>query len=441
MKSSLLFVSAFGLEASAFPAVLNAIIDKRQGLGNTTAATALSAARTNCGPTPCNIFDAAEQYVSTTGDHAYASPAADEIRGPCPGLNAAANHGYLSRSGVTTIQESVTGLGAVYGLDPVFAAFLAAYGIIMDGDPVLQEWSIGGPPPGDELTKGLLGGAQGISYSHNVYEGDASIARNDAYINNGDAHSLNVDRFASAYALGVNDGSDRYTLDKIAQNFASKTEESIQNNPYYFAAPFAGTVVAPAAYNFVINFMSNHSAEEPSGYLNGEMFKQFFAVNGTYPNFNWLPGQERIPDNWYRRPSAQQYTSQEAVTDLAIQWAAYPDSFRMGGNVNGVNTYEGVDLADFTGGAMHTQDLFDTSGNSKAMCFYAQLIQSAIPDSANVAVAELAAINSLISEHITPVTNGLDCPVIDKFDQTLFNQFPGHTYSPTGPATNYRKRI
>jgi hypothetical protein len=65
-----------------------------------------SSEETNCGPTPCTTFDATEQFVSTTGQNAYASPAADEIRGPCPGLNAAANHGYLPRSGVATLENS-----------------------------------------------------------------------------------------------------------------------------------------------------------------------------------------------------------------------------------------------------------------------------------------------------------------------------------------------
>jgi len=49
--------------------------------------------------------------------------------------------------------------------------------------------------------------------------------------------------------------------------------------------------------------MSNHSAEEPSGYLNGDMFKQFFAVTGDYPNFTWLPGQERIPEVSFYEPN------------------------------------------------------------------------------------------------------------------------------------------
>ena len=72
----------------------------------------VSKAETNCGPTPCLTFDEKDQLVSTTGDNAYASPAADEIRGPCPGLNAAANHGYLPRSGIASIEETVSGLGA-----------------------------------------------------------------------------------------------------------------------------------------------------------------------------------------------------------------------------------------------------------------------------------------------------------------------------------------
>ena len=71
-----------------------------------------SRAETNCGPTPCLNFDPADQLVSTSGQWAYASPAASDIRGPCPGLNAAANHGYLPRNGIATIEQTVSGLGA-----------------------------------------------------------------------------------------------------------------------------------------------------------------------------------------------------------------------------------------------------------------------------------------------------------------------------------------
>lgn len=37
-------------------------------------------------------FDAKAQYVSTSGPYAFVAPTASDIRGPCPGLNALANH-------------------------------------------------------------------------------------------------------------------------------------------------------------------------------------------------------------------------------------------------------------------------------------------------------------------------------------------------------------
>lgn len=75
---------------------------------------------------------------------------------------------------------------------PEFGAFLAAVGIVFDGDPLALTWSIGGPYPG---TLGLLGTPEGISYSHNKYEADSSVTRSDAYLNDGDAYSVVLSKF------------------------------------------------------------------------------------------------------------------------------------------------------------------------------------------------------------------------------------------------------
>lgn len=48
-------------------------------------------------------FDPKVQAVSTIGEHAFIAPTAGDQRGPCPGLNALANHGYLPHNGVATI--------------------------------------------------------------------------------------------------------------------------------------------------------------------------------------------------------------------------------------------------------------------------------------------------------------------------------------------------
>ena len=52
------------------------------------------------------------------------------------------------------------------------------YGAIFDGD--LTSYSIGGPVSGLTLG-GLLGEPQGLSGSHNKYEGDVSPTRGDLF--------------------------------------------------------------------------------------------------------------------------------------------------------------------------------------------------------------------------------------------------------------------
>ena len=214
----------------------------------------------------------------------------------CPGLNAAANHGYLPRSGLVTMLQT-NGLNTMYGMGIDVCQFLAAYAISLDGDVETLQWSIGGAFPPD-LATNLLGDPQGLSYSHNNYEGDTSITRCDSYINGGDAHSSSPTRFLYAYNSGID--NDRYTLDKFSHAFTKNTVRSEAQNARYFTGLFSTKIVSPAAYNFVINFMSNHSAEEPSGYLDGETFKSFFGYSGKYPNFYWNKGQERMPSNWYK---------------------------------------------------------------------------------------------------------------------------------------------
>jgi Peroxidase, family 2 len=103
MKLPTIFLFASGV--AAFPTVLQAV-EKRQGLPSQTQAQAISKARTDCGTCPCLVFDGEAAHISTTGEHAYASPLASQIRGPCPGLNAAANHGYLPRNGMCSTNIS-----------------------------------------------------------------------------------------------------------------------------------------------------------------------------------------------------------------------------------------------------------------------------------------------------------------------------------------------
>lgn len=57
------------------------------------------------------------------------------------------SHNYLPHDGVAHIADTITGLGEAYGMSVDLAGFLAAFAVAFNGDPVLQSWSIGGPPP------------------------------------------------------------------------------------------------------------------------------------------------------------------------------------------------------------------------------------------------------------------------------------------------------
>lgn len=61
-------------------------------------------------------FDPSTQYVSNTGTHAFVAPGSGDLRGPCPGLNAMANHGYIPHNGVATITQFVQGTYDVFGM-------------------------------------------------------------------------------------------------------------------------------------------------------------------------------------------------------------------------------------------------------------------------------------------------------------------------------------
>ena len=76
------------------------------------------------GNIPFTTFDK-NQLVDVTGQHAWVAPGANDIRGPCPGLNALANHGYFPHSGVVPLSVGASATEEVYGQLPCLFTFRA----------------------------------------------------------------------------------------------------------------------------------------------------------------------------------------------------------------------------------------------------------------------------------------------------------------------------
>ncbi|PIA80068.1 Aromatic peroxygenase [Cercospora beticola] len=364
--------------------------------------------------------------IPVDGEHAYrrANFAAGEIRGPCPGLNALANHGYLPRSGVGSIAD-FQAVTDVFGVAPTLNQFLAVYGAVFDGD--LLSWSIGGPPPAG-LIGGLLGGTgligapQGLSGSHNKYEGDASPTRGDLYVE-GNNFVSQPENFQALYDIQKNAANPNYNLDVLGQHRNNRFENSIATNPYFFNGPFSGLAVLPAAYSFIYRLMANHTGANPQeGVLDKETLKTFFGYTGPDDALVFNPGTERIPENWYRRP-ANDYGVAAAVADGLYFDQFNPSFLSVGGNTGKVNSFTGVDVGDLSGGIFNAQNLRE--GNN-LWCFAMQFAAQAAPDTLKPLFSTLGRPLALIRGATNNAIAAIGgCPQLQQIEDDQFNQFPG----------------
>lgn len=93
---------------------------------------------------------------------------------PCPGLNAAANHGFLARDGITTFDELVAAQQNMYNAGQDLAILLAVAGVELDGDTVTGRMSLGCDATSRTATLPLLGDQPGLN-GHNKFEADTSV--------------------------------------------------------------------------------------------------------------------------------------------------------------------------------------------------------------------------------------------------------------------------
>jgi len=365
-------------------------------------------------------FDAKSQYVSNTGKYAFVPPSGNDQRGPCPGLNAMANHGYMPHNGVGSMADFVTGTFNAFGMGPDIAEFLAVYGGVFDGN--LLSYSIGGPTPSLLGLGGLLGQPRGLSGSHNNYEGDNSPVRGDLY-QYGNGYLVQLRFFKELYERGMANGN-KIDLNLLTEYRHDRFQRSIAENPYFFNAPFSGVIASPAAWSFIYRFMANHTAENPEGVLDLETLKTFYSITGDYPNFTYTPGHEKFPDNWYRRNNIDAYTIPYFSLDNTAMLLKYPIFASVGGNTGKVNTFTGVNPADLTGGVFNGATLLQ--GNN-LWCYALQTSQILAPDALKGLFSNLQPALSKLSGAIGKVTSNFGCPQLTEVDKNQFSKFPGFT--------------
>jgi len=412
MKATSFATLAMAGLANAYPSIMAHLSDQ-----------AMAAAPNEKRQTPVSIppFDAASQYVSNQGQHAFVPPGPTDQRGPCPGLNAMANHNYMPHNGIATIQQFIDGTEKVFGMGRDLGGFLAVFGAAVDGN--VASWSIGGPDPRVSIPLNLLGQPMGISGSHNKYEGDNSPTRGDLFVEGND-YKLVLKRFQRLYDAGK--AKDDYNLQTLTDVRAVGFQESIDTNPYFFNGPFTGVLVQPAAYTFIYRFMANKSAEYPQGKLNGEVLKSFFAITGDDGNFKYTEGWERIPDNWYKRNVVDEYTIPYFSLDNLEMASQHPEFLSVGGNTGKVDTFTGIAPEDLTGGVFNGATLLE--GNN-LMCYATQLLVMQAPDIISGLFTDVDPSQDALGTELNKLTNSLGCPKLNNIDKNQFNKYPGYTNS------------
>ncbi|KAF1943015.1 Cloroperoxidase [Clathrospora elynae] len=358
------------------------------------------------------LFDTGKP-VDVSGDHVFKAPNFDagDQRGPCVGLNALANHGYLPRDGIANVVQIISAANqAVLGMGIDIATLVAAIGTVFVGNPLSLSpgFSIDGKSSKASNVLGnlfgVLGTPRGLSASHNIIEADGSFTRDDLYVT-GDAATMNMSLFLDTY-YSIGEGG--LSFDQVGARIAKRVGESVATNPNFYSGPYTGMIGRNGGYAFGSRLLSNHSSEQSEGVLSKEVFKSFWGVydSPTSPSgLAYRRGHEQIPANWYRIP--QDYTLVQLNLDLVKWYLTHPMTLSMGGNMGKVNSFVGIDLSDLTGGVLNANTILEGNG---LMCFLLEVVKLGAPNSLGTLFKTLAEPLEMITDALAEPLLNLQCP-------------------------------
>lgn len=206
-------------------------------------------------------------------DHQFVAPGPTDVRGLCPTLNTLANHGFISRNGITNFAEASNGVQTAYGFGYDLSSFLSALGLIAGGDLVTGKYSIGGA---DSRVPNTLGPALGID-KHGTFEIDGSISRQDNYF--GNQADFIPTRWETIRQQAVDSGGGFFGIEMQIVNQKATYETARATNPNFFAgAKYFAVSLAERA--FVFRALPNGTHEETADAANIEPF----FLNNTFPD-------------------------------------------------------------------------------------------------------------------------------------------------------------
>ncbi|PVH83582.1 Cloroperoxidase [Cadophora sp. DSE1049] len=332
--------------------------------------------------------------VPAIGDeaHKFIAPTDRDIRGPCPGLNAAANHGFIARDGITNYTELVDAVQNVYNMGYDLANFLAVFSIfIADGDLITKKLSIGCDATTRTSFNPVLTGSQPGLDGHNKFEADSSLTRNDFFLGKGDNFNFN----GTLFSMMTETTGGTFDLEGLAKFRYERYVQSRRDNPNFFFGPLG--VFTHGAASFVYElFPSGTEGYVPNLQNTAAFFGAQQEADGT-----WSHVPERIPENWTTRQKP--YSLLDVGGQILSMYSKYPVGF--GGNVNG--KFIGLDFPPYIEGG----NLIAAKPSDYACLLY-QLVAGPIPSSLNgIITPTVTALQFVLTAIGGESFTNLGCPI------------------------------
>lgn len=411
MKTAALFLSSISA-ATAFPWVVHqadvdsSLLKKRQQSGGSNpggpATCPFNSNHTGAAPfNPAYPYNNAQNGLPGNGKGGYQVPAPgdtphyyvpagpNDIRGPCPGLNAAANHNFLSHDGITTFTELVDAQQNLYNVGYDLAVLLAALGLTLtDGDVVTEKLSIGCDATTRTSVNPTLTGSEPGLDGHNKFEADTSLTRDDYFLGNGDNFSFN----GTLFGMMTETCNSNYDLQNLATYRLQRYNQSKANNPNFYFGPLS--LLLYGAASFLYELMPSGPNYTPDFATISSFFGAESNGNGGY---NFVG--EKIPPNWTNRVAP--YTNNDVTTQILEMYLLDPVLF--GGNTaNG--TFDALpNFGEIQNGML-------VSGPNTACLLY-QLATQSVPSYLNGLITPTVEALSFIASKVAPQFENLGCPI------------------------------
>lgn len=340
-------------------------------------------------------------YKGQTGAYGYVAPGKGDFRGPCPGLNTAANHGYLPHNGIATFAQFVQAQMDLYGVGLDLAVLLCTVAIPLDGDIITTKMSIGGDATSQTAA---LGAAQapyakeGGLIVHNTFEADTSLTRDDVYLANGNNYDFNGTLFKMMTDTCQQTSGGLYDRKCMSLYRKQRYDQSRATNPnFYFGIK---SLLLFGASSFLYELMPT-AGGQPDFATISAFFGAESDGKGSYKNH--LAGvNEHIPPNWF--PRTTPYSIPLVAEEIGAQYFAYPVEF--GGNA-GVGNFNGQSY-----GQQVANGKLSASNAQDLQCLLFQFATDNVPSVLGGTIALTSAAFNWANLKISPYRTTSGCPAV-----------------------------